>query len=98
MNVSVDGVIDAILWLAIAFLAVQAWRLRRRRVTPGPAAGATMHEILNDDRRKAIEIVLEERAAYHDPEDADGNLPDLERRSRRPPIRGESGAKSKGDF
>ena len=60
------------LWLAIVFVAVQAWRLRRKRVTIGPAAGAMMHEILSDDRRKAIETVVEERAAYRDPEDAEG--------------------------
>jgi hypothetical protein len=41
-----------------------------------------MHEILNDDRRAAVEIILEERAAERDPEDRDGNLPDLEAPTR----------------
>ena len=36
-----------------------------------------MHDLLNDDRCAAIEIMLEERAAARDPEDRDGNLPDL---------------------
>jgi hypothetical protein len=58
-------------------LAAGAWRLRRRGVTPGVAAGAMMHEILNDDRRAAIEVIVQERASYRDPEDRDGNLPDL---------------------
>jgi hypothetical protein len=66
--------ISALLFL----LVIGAWRLRKRRVTLGPAAAATMHEILNDDRRAAVEIILEERAAERDPEDRDGNLPDLE--------------------
>jgi len=46
-------------------------------VTLGPAAAASMHDLLNDDRCAAIEIMLEERAAARDPEDRDGNLPDL---------------------
>jgi hypothetical protein len=63
----------------VVALVIGAWRLRRRRVTPGAAAAASMHELLNDDRRAAIEIILEERAAARDPEDRDGNLPDLTR-------------------
>jgi len=60
------------------WLVVQAWRLRNRRVTIGPAASAMMHQMLNDDRRAAVEIILEERTGYRDPEDRDGNLPELE--------------------
>jgi hypothetical protein len=61
------------LWLLIG-----AWRLRRKRVTMGPAAGAMMAEMLSTDRRAAIEIILEKRTGERDPEDRDGNLPDLE--------------------
>jgi hypothetical protein len=32
---------------------------------------------LNEDKRKAIEIIVEQRAGARDAEDADGNLPDL---------------------
>jgi hypothetical protein len=38
--------------------------------------------MINEDKRKAIETVVEERAAAHDPEDRDGNLPDLEKPKR----------------
>lgn len=38
-----------------------------------------MYEMLSDDRRAAVEVVLEERAAVRDPEHRDGNLPDLQR-------------------
>ena len=34
--------------------------------------------MLNEDKRRAIEIIVEGRAEARDPEDADGNLPDLE--------------------
>lgn len=38
-----------------------------------------MHEILSDDRRAAVEIILEERAAARDIEDAEGDLQRLRR-------------------
>jgi hypothetical protein len=59
------------------FLIIGAWRLRSRSVTVGPAAGAMMTELLDDRRRAAIEIILEERTGERDVEDRDGNLPDL---------------------
>jgi hypothetical protein len=34
--------------------------------------------MLNQDKRRAIEIIVEQRAEARDPEDADGNLPELE--------------------
>jgi hypothetical protein len=67
----------AIVWILVVWLIVGAWRLRKRRVTLGPAAAATMTELMGDQRRAAIEIILEERAAERDPEDRDGNLPEL---------------------
>jgi hypothetical protein len=39
-------------------------------------AGAT-YGWLNEDERQAVEIVVEGRAEARDPEDRDGNLPDL---------------------
>lgn len=45
---------------------------------PGPAAAGMMNEILNDERRAAIEVIVEEKAGYRDPEDRDGSLSDLE--------------------
>jgi hypothetical protein len=69
--------------LLMVWLVIGAWRLRSRRTTLGPAAAAMMDEMLTNDRRAAIEIVLEERAAEHDPEDRDGNLPELAKSSAR---------------
>jgi len=73
-----EAYFSSVIALLMLLLAVGAWRLRRRRVTPGAAAAASMHGLLSVDRRAAIEIILEERAAAQDPEDRDGNLPDLE--------------------
>ena len=69
--------VAAIIAAWILFKAFCAWRLIARRVTIGPAAGAAMTELMDDKRRAALEVVLEERAAEKDPEDEDGNLPDL---------------------
>ena len=48
---------------------------QRRRL--GPAAIGSVYDLLNEDKRHAIEIIVEERAEARDPEDADGNLPEL---------------------
>jgi hypothetical protein len=51
----------------------------RRSFRPGPGAAGTIYDLLNEDRRHAVEIIVEDKAAYTDPEHADGNLPDLEK-------------------
>jgi hypothetical protein len=43
-----------------------------------------VYELLNEDKRRAIEIILEERAEARDPEDKDGDLPQLENARRGP--------------
>ena len=65
------------MFLLFAWLAIGAWRLRRRRVTLGPAAGAMVATLADDQRRAAIEIIIEERTGERDPEDRDGDLPKL---------------------
>ena len=37
-----------------------------------------IYGMLNEDKQKAVEIIVEERAAERRPEYPDGNLPDLE--------------------
>ncbi len=61
----------------MVLLVVGAWRLRTRRVTLGPGAAAMMHELMADDRRAAIDVMIEERTGERDPEDRDGNFPEL---------------------
>ena len=64
--------------LIFAFVVFAATRLRRGHGGVGPGASGAVYDMLNEDKRKAIEIIVEERAAARDPEDADGNLPELE--------------------
>jgi hypothetical protein len=80
-----------LLLIAPLLLVAWVWRRVRRRGDPagrrparfggvGPGAAGAFYEMLNEDRRRAIEIVVEQRAEKRDAEDADGNLPDLEHR------------------
>lgn len=69
----------------LGFVAVILSSMFRKRrpgqhggVGAGPAAAGAIYDLLNQDKRKAIEIIVEEKAEARDPEDADGNLPDLE--------------------
>ena len=70
---------SAAIWLIAIVLLIAAFRTRQRqrRRGVGAAAAGTMYDWLNQDKRHAIEIIVEERAEARDPEDRDGNLPDL---------------------
>ncbi len=71
--------VTAIFWfVAIVAVIVLFARQRRRRGRVGSAAIGSVYDMLNEDKRNAVEIVVEERAGERDPEDRDGNLPDLE--------------------
>jgi hypothetical protein len=73
------GTLGASIWVAaIVVVAILFWRQRRRRGRLGAGAAGSVYDMLNDDKRNALEIIVEERAGARDPEDRDGNLPDLE--------------------
>jgi hypothetical protein len=78
-------VIAGSIWLiAVVLLLVASRRIRGRRKRGGVgAAGAgAIYGWLNEDKRNAVEIVVEGRAEARDPEDRDGNLPDLAKPGR----------------
>lgn len=76
--------LEAATWLVVLIGAIALLAsIGRRSRGPGAAAAGTIYDMLNEDRRNALEIIVEERAGARDPEDADGNLPDLEDPSRR---------------
>lgn len=52
------------------------YRLKTRRSHIGSAAAGTVYDIIQEDKRKAIEIVVADKAAAHDFEHADDNDPD----------------------
>jgi hypothetical protein len=47
--------------------SVSIWRLRSGRSIPGPASVGMMHEIIDDQRRAVIEIIVEEKTGNRDP-------------------------------
>jgi hypothetical protein len=71
--------VEAVIWV-VAFVIVAALFLRHRRRRGRLSAGAAgaVYGMLSEDKQHAVEIVVEERAAARDPEDREGNLPELE--------------------
>ena len=69
----VAGLVIGVVVLVIKGLS----RPEGRRVSRGPGAGAagTVYDMLNEDKRRAIEIIVEGRAEATDPETAD-DIPD----------------------
>jgi hypothetical protein len=76
--------IEAIVWIAAlagligAFSLVMSKGTPRHRPRVGSAGIGTVYDMLNEDKRNAVEIIVEGRAEARDPEDKDGNLPELE--------------------
>ena len=68
------------IWLVAVVLVIVAFgrmRGQRHHGGLGTAAAGSGYDWLNEDKRNAVEIIVEERAAARDLEDRDGNLPDL---------------------
>jgi hypothetical protein len=83
---SLQGLADLLVVGLVTGLAIAAIRrvfTRRGRGAIGPAAVGSVYDMLNEDKRKAVEIVVEERAEAVDPETADGNLPEMMARRKR---------------
>jgi hypothetical protein len=81
--------IGALVWTiaAIALVAVVLVARRGRRrggSIRGGVIGAN-YGFLSQDKREAVEYIVEERAEATDPERADGNLPELDN-PRRPRV------------
>jgi hypothetical protein len=78
-------VIAGSIWLiaiVLLFAATHRMRRQRRRGGVGAASAGAIYGWLNEDQRNAVEIVVEGRAEARDPEDRDGNLPDLAKPGR----------------
>jgi hypothetical protein len=72
--------LEASVWLvAVVAIVALIWHGRGRPPRRlGSAAVGSVYDMLNEDKRNAVEIIVEGRAEARDPEHADGNLPDLE--------------------
>jgi hypothetical protein len=75
------AVVSLVLLGVVVYLASRLLgrgRSRRRRGGVGSAAMGAVYDLLNEDKRRAIEIIVEEKAEERRPEYPDGNLPELE--------------------
>ena len=72
--------IAAVVIMVLFGMAVLRARRKRGKIfsQPGPGAAGAIYDMLNEDKRRAIEIIAEQKAEETDPETADGNLPELE--------------------
>jgi hypothetical protein len=77
--VTFEGVAGLLVFAIIIAIAIQRVVLRRHRSKIGPGAVGSVYDLLNKDKREAVEIILEERAEARDPEDAEGTVPDGKR-------------------
>lgn len=74
------GAAVVLIWslLLIALLIGAAWGLHRRRGRVGPGAIGALDQMLTEEKRRAVQILVEKRAEERRPEYPGGNLPDLE--------------------
>ena len=76
--------ITAVVWLVAVIVVILLFSVQRKgRRQVGAGASGSVYDMLNEDKRNAVEIIVEDKAAARDPEDADGNLPDLQNPKRR---------------
>jgi hypothetical protein len=76
------AIVDWLLVVLVIVVVTTLMRRSRRRGGIGTAAVGTVYDMLSEDRRNAVEIIVEQRAEARDPEDKDGHLPALEHPSR----------------
>lgn len=77
------GAVVFVLMLLVVYAVTRRTRGRgagppRRRGGVGSAAMGAVYDLLNEDKRRAIEIIVEEKAEERRPEYPDGDLPQLE--------------------
>lgn len=72
----ISELISASTWvLMIGLGAFVLYRLKTRRGHIGSAAAGTVYDIIHEDKRKAIEVVVSDKAAVRDFEHADDKDP-----------------------
>ena len=73
------GIVALFVYIVLMGIVIRRVFTRKRRPSIGPAVSGAFYDLLNEDKRRAVQIVIEKGAEARDAEDADGNLPDLER-------------------
>ena len=58
----------------LVFFAIVLYHLKKRRGHIGTAAAGTVYDIIHEDKRRAIEIVVADKAAARNFEHADDDM------------------------
>jgi hypothetical protein len=66
------GVVLLIIVGAVVLAASPARKGGQGSSIPGAGAYGAVYDLLNEDKRNAIEMIVEDKAGYRDPEDAEG--------------------------
>jgi len=69
----IAGIVIMVLFV-LAVLRARRKRGGRTFGSPGPGAAGAIYDMLNQDKRNAIEIIVEEKAEARDPEHADDTV------------------------
>jgi uncharacterized membrane protein len=76
MQFDVESFGGAVIWLVmLVLMAFAFYRAKTRRRHIGSGAAGAVYGMMNDDKRKAIEIVVADKAAARDFEHADDDGP-----------------------
>lgn len=67
----------------VVFIVRKVFRRRGLSRTIGPGASGAVYELLNEDKRRAIEVIVEQRTGERDEEKVTGNGPSGSRSSSR---------------
>jgi len=75
MSFDVETLGGALIWVVMMALAGFAfYRAKTRRRHIGSGAAGTVYDMLNEEKRNAIEVIVEDRAAERDEEHADDDV------------------------
>jgi len=75
MDFDVETLGGALIWVVMMALAGFAfYRAKTRRRHIGSGAAGTIYYMLNEEKRNAIEVIVEDRAAERDEEHADDDV------------------------
>ena len=75
MSFDVETLGGALIWVVMMALAGFAfYRAKTRRRHIGSGAAGTIYDMLNEEKRNAIEVIVEDRAAERDEEHADDDV------------------------
>jgi len=84
MELDTETLGGAAIWVVMMLLLGFAfYRAKTRRRHIGAGAAGAVYGMMNEEKRKAVEIVVSDRAAAHDFEHADDDGPTGERTNRR---------------